>query len=310
MESSNAVKMFILNPVAGPDDMRLINNRNYCLENYVYSQGLDYFDVVHRTKERGDAKLLAQEFASKYDNPTIFCLGGDGTVSEVINGIGNNDVILVINPCGTGNDFVKTFFGRDRKIIMQNFYECVSNGIIEEIDIGIINNNIRVLNGLSIGLDARVAKIASLMKNKSYIKAIPKALSDFEYPEVRITYFSDKLKHMITLNQKITLLSLNNGKYYGKGVKIAPKADLSDGLFDICLVDKIPKAIVPVFFPFALAGIHKCLFPFVHFDKTDYIKVESDLPFNYQYDGESGITNELELIVDKTVKIIRPRKNH
>src|SRR5215211_9455349 len=61
------------------------------------------------TKHRGDAAVLAAEAARKGAKLIITC-GGDGTVSEVANGIltSGKDVELGILPSGTGGDFRRT----------------------------------------------------------------------------------------------------------------------------------------------------------------------------------------------------------
>src|SRR5215510_15981363 len=61
------------------------------------------------TKHRGDAAALASEAARKGEKLVIAC-GGDGTVSEVANGIlsSGKDAELGILPSGTGGDFRRT----------------------------------------------------------------------------------------------------------------------------------------------------------------------------------------------------------
>src|SRR5678810_495819 len=61
------------------------------------------------TEHRGDAAALAGEAARKGEKLIIAC-GGDGTVSEVANGIlsSGKDAELGVLPSGTGGDFRKT----------------------------------------------------------------------------------------------------------------------------------------------------------------------------------------------------------
>src|SRR5690349_12894998 len=61
------------------------------------------------TKHRGDAVALANEAARKGEKLIIAC-GGDGTISEVANGILNSgkEAELGIMPSGTGGDFRRT----------------------------------------------------------------------------------------------------------------------------------------------------------------------------------------------------------
>ena len=42
-----------------------------------------------------------------------------------------------------------------------------------------------------------------------------------------------------------TIVTIMNGKAYGGGWVMAPNADVSDGMFDIYFVDRIPKATIP-----------------------------------------------------------------
>src|SRR5688572_18539666 len=61
---------------------------------------------VKFTEKQGDAMTLATEAARKETTLVIAC-GGDGTISEVANGIliSGKDVELGILPSGTGGDF-------------------------------------------------------------------------------------------------------------------------------------------------------------------------------------------------------------
>jgi len=52
------------------------------------------------------------------------------------------------------------------------------------------------------------------------------------------------------------LVAIGNGKYFGGGMKITPDAELDDGLFDICVIDKISKAKFARIFPKVFSGKH------------------------------------------------------
>src|SRR5205085_2418552 len=87
----------ILNPSAGsvkdPDEVIARLNRLGDAE-------------VRLTDKRGSATRLARA-AIKKGSQTIIAAGGDGTLNEVVNGIGENftDVRVGLLPLGTGNDF-------------------------------------------------------------------------------------------------------------------------------------------------------------------------------------------------------------
>lgn len=61
--------------------------------------------TVEMTCSRGDATVIARELADQYDK--IVCVGGDGTLNEVINGIlsGKHKTPIGYIPAGSTNDF-------------------------------------------------------------------------------------------------------------------------------------------------------------------------------------------------------------
>ena len=91
------------------------------------------FRVVF-TKKRGDAAALASEAARKGAKFIIAC-GGDGTVSEVANGIlsSGKDVELGILPSGTGGDFRRTLEIPSQS---REAARILSNGRTVKIDVG------------------------------------------------------------------------------------------------------------------------------------------------------------------------------
>src|SRR3989338_140905 len=74
----------------------------------------------------------------------IFVVGGDGTVSEVINGIYLEDIVLGIIPTGSGNDFAKIFGIRtilDGLSLFNTSFEKV-------VDVGCLNKDKYFINNL------------------------------------------------------------------------------------------------------------------------------------------------------------------
>ena len=61
---------------------------------------------------------IAKELSSK-DNYRFYVLGGDGTLNEVATGVVNTTSEIVVVPCGTGNDFLRSIskYSSMRKII-------------------------------------------------------------------------------------------------------------------------------------------------------------------------------------------------
>ncbi|MGN1353000.1 MAG: diacylglycerol/lipid kinase family protein [Bacilli bacterium] len=87
--------IFIINPKAGNGKGIELISRLKELEK----------KIIHVTKEKGDATKFLLVVAKKYPNATIYSVGGDGTLNEVVNGIYDKNCKLHIVPFGSGNDY-------------------------------------------------------------------------------------------------------------------------------------------------------------------------------------------------------------
>lgn len=110
MRTSGAFKMekdkkvlLIINPIAGKQTAK---NKIYEIINSFIQAG--YEVTVHLTQSAGDATQKVAQQAKRFDR--IVCCGGDGTLSEVIEGIGEIDFEGKIGyiPTGTTNDFARS----------------------------------------------------------------------------------------------------------------------------------------------------------------------------------------------------------
>ena len=96
--------LFIINPTAGSNRARA---RWTIFEPQLRQTGLQA-DYLFTTSP-GEATHLARKAASQYD--LLIAVGGDGTASEVANGILSaqaGNTALGVVPVGTGNDFANT----------------------------------------------------------------------------------------------------------------------------------------------------------------------------------------------------------
>lgn len=206
--------IFIVNPVAGKGKGIVAGK---IIEEYCKSIEVDY-KVIYTTK-RGDAEKISSLYADNYDN-IIYSVGGDGTLNEIVNGMAYSNASIGVIPVGSGNDF----------------YKNLLNNNANKIDLGMVNDRY-FANVASLGLDAEIAKFANEIKGYKipnemiYILSIIKNCFAFNGIEVSTE----------NLLKKLTMITVCNGKFYGGGFKIAPNADLNDGLFDILEVSRLKK---------------------------------------------------------------------
>ncbi len=181
----------------------------------------------------------------------IVAMGGDGTVNEVANGLLGSDATLAVIPAGTGNDFIRMLGipGNPMQAI-----DTLLDGTTRTIDLGQVEDDRCFVNGLGIGLDAQVArdvlKMERLRGAPAYITAAVRQVFRFRAFPVTLSTPEEQFE--------LTCLSLGiaNGIYAGGGFKLAPRADLDDGLVDISALGDYPKLERLFRLPKVRAGKH------------------------------------------------------
>ncbi len=143
----------------------IVNSRIKSHKKRLLYEHLSKLSVPYKeTQYAGDAETMAENS----DAPVIIAAGGDGTVNEVLNGIGIDKQKLLIVPAGTlnvishaiGNASIESMFIRtDRlKEVDADFLDCLfrqSNGTLIKR---------RVLGFIACGYDGSIIKYASGMK--------------------------------------------------------------------------------------------------------------------------------------------------
>lgn len=185
------------------------------------------------TKQRGDADALAGEAARKGAKMIIAC-GGDGTVSEVANGIlsSGKDAELGILPSGTGGDFRRTLEIPSRT---RDAAQVLRTGRTVRIDVGrvsFVDNNgaeaMRYFVGVaSFGMSTRVIE---RVKADGISFASSMLQTAMRNEAIRlVVQLDDTHDRQLTVSN----LCIANARYFGGGMKIAPDAKLTDGKFDV-----------------------------------------------------------------------------
>ncbi|WP_411678761.1 diacylglycerol/lipid kinase family protein [Clostridium thailandense] len=290
--------LFIVNPKAGKGKaLQLIphikNAFKYSNEEF----------IIEVTKGEGHATELVKRYVNK-ENYRVYAVGGDGTLNEVLNGIANTESCLGVIPSGSGNDFIKSIY---KETLAENIIEDTIKGNTKIIDLAKVDDRY-FLNISSVGIDAEVVDNAKVFKKYPFISGraayiFSAIVTIFTYKYRRIQLIIDDKE--ITLEN--TLTTFANGKYYGGGMKVAPDADLQDGLFDICTVDKLSRIKMFTLFPKLIKGTHRQIEE-VCFYKAKKIIVSSKDEITVNIDGE--IVKRKDVIfelIPKGINFIIPR---
>jgi len=232
----------IINPKSGKKKFR--QQRKYLFLTLKHA-GIEFDYRV--TRFAGHAIKIAKYFAEKqYKNFLI--LGGDGTMSEVINGIFSANIEntaslrFALIPRGTGNDWGR-FWGLTRDY--QKSIDVFLKGKLQLIDIGKVEFELEgekqahyFINSVGLGLDAAVVNLTHRLKeifgSHSFMYTIALLGAVFSYKAHRVRIFSEERN----ITDSMFTMNVANGCYSGGGMKQNPNALPNDGLLDVMMAKK------------------------------------------------------------------------
>lgn len=210
----------------------------------------------------------------------IVAMGGDGTVNEVANGLNGKDAVLCVIPAGNGNDFVRTM-GLPADPIAA--LDVLNSGTVRTIDLGLVADERCVVNGVGVGLDAQVARDVLQMER---LRGVPAYMSAAVKQVFRFKAFPVTLNvEGWTLELDCLSLGIANGAFCGGGFKLAPNAQVDDGLIDVAAIGDFPKLERLIRLPQARAGKHLSLSQ-VHYRQVESVTVASPAKLVAHIDGE------------------------
>ena len=247
--------VFILNPVAGKNQLALMLRGK--IDAY-FSRHPELEYCIRLTDGVGAATCIAREECEKGGPVRLYACGGDGTLQETANGIpvGREDVELTVIPCGSGNDYVRIFGGRDKFMDVEGLIESTAFPV-DAVDCG----DRLSLNIASIGMDASVGQKMQRYKHLPGVSgsmAYNLAIIDvFCHPiGVEMEIDIDTKDGPVTRKGSYLMTLAANGQYYGGGYRGAPRAVEDDGVLDFVLVKKIPRLQIPMILGKYKAGEH------------------------------------------------------
>jgi diacylglycerol kinase (ATP) len=194
--------------------------------------------LLKQTAAAGDARRLAGE-AVREGFETIVAAGGDGTVNEVLNGIGDEPdgferVRLAVLPLGTVNVFARELALPRR---LEAAWAVIQHGVETRIDLPSVTANsnqqryyFAQLAGA--GLDARAIELVKWQVKKAIgpLAYVLAGLHAVMSAPTKITAIGGG--HSLTGE----LVLIGNGRLYGGQFTLFPQADLRDGLLEVCVL--------------------------------------------------------------------------
>ncbi|MDB5282766.1 MAG: diacylglycerol kinase catalytic region [Bacteroidota bacterium] len=248
--------------------------------------------------EKPDHALELAYLAVKNGATHIICVGGDGSLNEIANGVmkaraegfEKNDLRIGLLPHGTGNDFARTIHVTPD---ITSLKQLVDKDSLINVDLGLVNYNNReqvnalryFINITDVGIGGAIAqRLVNSSKifgpTVTYQKAIITSLLSYSNQPVKVV--ADSFSHQ----GKVMNFIVANGKYFGAGLGIAPSANATDGKFAIVVLGEISIWD----YLKNLGSVKKCIeldHPEVKYLEATEIKIESSAgPLPIDMDGE------------------------
>lgn len=230
--------LFLVNPVAGKSDKTTIITEE--AKKLCTALG-DSYEIKVSTCP-GDLKRLAREAGETGIETRVYACGGDGSFNEVISGGADYENLSFTSiPCGSGNDYIKQFPHPEAFFSLENYKNVRTDGMDLMEAGGQLAANI-----CSVGFDARIGTAIDayrrhplLSGSRAYTASVVVNLIKGVVKPCRV-----ELPDGTVYDEKMTLVCVCNGSWYGGGYHPVPEADARDGMLDVLVVKKVSRLTV------------------------------------------------------------------
>jgi len=308
MAAGNKV-MFVVNPLSGGGRTnkqwqkveRLLRKKNYC------------FDVQLTDRSMHACQITSDALKNGYDH--IIAVGGDGTINEVVNGFFQNadtirhEAALSVLSMGTGSDFARVLpisAGPEyaEKLLndcREKFCDVIkadftawndspqTRYLINVADVGVGCETCIRLNDKSKAMGGFLAFLINFLG----------VVFSFKSPE-----FNVEVDGELFYTGKSSLVAINNGKYFGGGVMIAPLAQIDDGRMDITLLKDANTLDFLLALPSAYKGNH-LTHPKIMLTQGRQVKISCPVKVGLEMDGETpGMVDVNFEVLPSAIKLL------
>jgi len=243
--------LLVVNPISGGKKKTAFNKQ------ILEVLDLEKFDPTFKITDHANHAFELGKAAIEEGYDAVVAVGGDGTINELGSAIMGTDMPLGIIPEGSGNGlalYLGIPLNESAAIRRINRFETV------EVDTGEINGR-HFFNIAGLGFDASVSDhfaTENIRGPIGYLRSAVNVLSNFK-PST-YTLIIDGKKYQ----KEAFMISVANSPQYGNNAYIAPQASITDGILDVCVVQKFPLYLLPkmVFHLFTKSA-----------DQSDYVEI-------------------------------------
>ena len=297
--------MLIYNPVAGQYDLS-----DELAEVVEFLSDYGWQVSLRETRGSGDATTFARE-AVATGHDIVAAVGGDGTLGEVANGLAFSRVRMGLLPVGTGNVWARMLdmpiWSPMEPTALLEAARILVEGQDHAIDLGKAQNRYFVLWS-GIGFDADVAKAIEphreIRRNLGnilyYVGILTMGLG---LRGTRATVIIDGK----AIRQRIVMVLVTNAQFYGGSVRLAPQAQLDDGMLDVYVFkgDNMLDALSHILM--VILG-KQFANPNLEIYQAREVSIRASKPLAVQFDGDpAGYSPVTIKVAPRALRFIVPR---
>jgi diacylglycerol kinase (ATP) len=234
---------------------------------------------ISLTERAGHGRELAAAAAGKgYD--AVVAVGGDGTVNEIINGLGAHGLPLMVIPQGTGNVLAKEL--KASRHVM-DYADCVREWRLGTRDLGRLANGRLFSCFVGAGFDGQCTRALAERKGAihmaQYVPIMWKAVKHSDFRTLRVES-DDKCE------VKVSYALVSITPEYGGPMWLTGKARADDGRFDVLTVHErvTPLSLLKLVAFAMLRRMGRA--QSTRFFRTTKVKVAADEEVPIQVDGD------------------------
>ncbi len=252
----------------------------------------------------------AHEAAREWRSGLLVAAGGDGTVNEVVNGLGQagfpEEVVFAVIPLETGNDLAATLCIPSET---EAAARLLREGEVRTLDAARINSaeveDSFFVNAATGGIGAEISEEADDEDLKrrwgrlSYLRAFVEAARDHEPRRVKLDLDG------VGYDLRAVNVMVGNCRYIGAGWLAAPKANPEDGLLDVVAIEDASVARMLSVAPPARADEDYTQKEGVFAARAAKVRIEAAPELNFTADGELIGKSPTEFtVLPRSLKVI------
>jgi len=307
LQYHESMKAYLIwNPAAGQRDVR------HGLEEACKTlEAADWTVRLRETVCPGDGTDLAREAVANGADVAI-AAGGDGTVSEVVNGLVGSQVALGVLPVGTGNVWAKEMgypiWVPPNRHPLRMAAQALLDASVHRVDVGCANGR-HFLLWAGAGFDALVAHEVetSMIEMRRRVGNVTYALTALN---LAMSFVGNRCTVVVdgkVRRQRVVQMIISNAHLYGGGlVRLAPTACLDDGYLNVLLFRGQGTAAT-LHHVFSLLAQSHLRDPRVDYYRAQQVEIYSEKPMPVQLDGDAYGQTPLRVhVVPQALNVLVP----